>query len=230
MHATLRTMLLAMVTLSLAATSARAQARGLREVRGGPTVGVGVMLAAPAAEFGRQVGMHPGVGIALTTSGALSVRMAGTFLVYGHQYLPVSGYGYVVDVETDNIITTGGIGPQLTLGGQGPIRLYGYGMFGFAYFATVSSSAHCGCSGTYQTTYLDDWAPATEFGAGLQLRLASRRPLFLDLSARHVRTGSARYLAEGRYVFGDGSSVGGREVESVADIVIFQVGVTFALR
>ena len=199
MNITVRTALLALVLPTFSVQTSVAQ--GLREVHGWSNWGGGLMVGVPVGEFHDFVGVHPGVGTAVTIGGPVGLRIGGTLLVYGHeqQIVPFPGSGgyFGYGVNTDNIIGTLGLGPQITLG-SGPARLYGYGTIGFAYFATVSSLGDgCGCYDRGETTHFDDWALAREAGGGLQLRLSRHLPAFLDLSARYLRNGRVEYLREG---------------------------------
>jgi hypothetical protein len=191
------------------------------------------MVGVPVGQFREFVDVHPGMGAAVTIGGPVGLRIGGTLLVYGHeqQIVPYPGsYGrYYLGANTDNIIGTFGLGPQITLGG-GPVRLYGYGTIGIGYFATVSSWGDgCGCYDAGQTNF-DDWALAREAGGGLQIRLARRSPAFLDLSARYMRNGRVEYLREGSmYEDADGRIVVS-PVESFANLVTFQIGMSFGIR
>jgi len=230
MNITTRAALFAIV---LALTSRAAGAQGLREVRTRSTWGGGFTVGLPVGEFHDFVGVHPGVGTAVTIGGPVGLRIAGTLLVYGHeqQIVPFGGWGgrLAFGMNTDNIIGTLGLGPQITLG-SGPVRLYGYGTIGLGYFATVSSLGGCGCYDAGQTTNFDDWALAREAGGGMQLRLSRHGPAFLDLSARYLRNGRVEYLREGSiYEDADGRIVV-RPVESFANLVTFQIGMSFGIR
>jgi hypothetical protein len=220
-----------MVLTLLALTAPAAAAQGLREVRPSSwsTGNISLLIAEPVGQFADFVGVHPGLGGSLTVGGPLGLRLAGAVLVYGHEeeYLayPGSGGRIALDLDTDNLIFTAGIGPQLTMG-DGATRLYMYGTLGFSYFATVSSLG----GGWAETTQFDDWTVAREAGAGLQLRLARRRPVYLDLSARYLRNGRVRYLREGSIVERADGSYSIQPYESHANIVVFQIGISVGLR
>jgi len=232
MKNTIRAALLALVLASLADLPAGAQ--GLREVHSWSNWGGGFMVGVPVGQFQDFVDVHPGMGAAVTIGGPVGLRIGGTLLVYGHeqQIVPyVGSYGRLgLGVNTDNIIGTLGLGPQITLG-AGPVRLYGYGTIGVGYFATVSSlGRRCGCYAAGQTTNFEDWALAREAGGGLQIRLARHSPAFLDLSARYMRNGRVEYLREGSiYEDADGRIVVS-PVESFANLVTFQIGMSFGIR
>jgi hypothetical protein len=209
-----------------------AQAQGLREVRNWSTGGLGLMIAQPVGEFSNFVDMHPGIGGAFALGGPVGLRVGGSLLIYGHQrdFVPIGGGRVLLDLSTDNLIGTLGVGPQITFG-RGPVRPYGYGMIGFSYFATVSSLGdRCGCDSFASSTNYDDVTLAGEAGGGLQFALSRHRPLFLDLSARYLRNGRVRYLPEGGVIEHSDRSVTLQAVESNANLVVFQLGLSVGLR
>ncbi|MGH7699115.1 MAG: hypothetical protein ACREMJ_01130 [Gemmatimonadales bacterium] len=218
--------------LALLAAPALAQSRGLREVGSGNSGSLGLLIAQPVGEFRQFVGVHPGFGAAFTFGGPIGLRVGGSLLVYGHErdYVPIGGGRVLLDLDTDNLIASLGVGPQVTLG-DGPVRLYGYGTIGLGYFGTVSSLGDdCGCDWLASTTNYDDLTFAREAGGGLQIRLARRRPVFLDVSARYVRNGRVRYLPEGGIVEQPDGTISVRPVESHANLVVFQIGVSLGMR
>lgn len=232
MKITIRAALLTLVLASLVGTPAGAQ--GLREVHSWSNWGGGFMVGVPVGQFRDFVNVHPGIGGAVTIGGPVGLRIGGTLLVYGHEDqivgFPGSGGYWGYGVNTDNIIGTLGLGPQITLG-AGPVRLYGYGTIGFGYFATVSSlGRRCGCYADGQTTNFDDWTLAREAGGGVQIRLARHSPAFLDLSARYMRNGRVEYLPEGSILEDADGRIVVFPVESFANLVTFQIGMSFGIR
>lgn len=218
--------------VALLVLAGAAQAQGLREVRNWSTGGLGLMIAQPVGQFSDFVGVHPGMGGAFALGGPVGLRVGGSILVYGHQrdFVPIGGGRILLDVTTDNVIGTLGVGPQITLG-RGPVRPYGYGMIGFSYFATVSSLGDdCGCDSFASSTNYDDLTLASEAGGGFQFALSRHRPLFLDLSARYLRNGRVRYLPEGGVVEHADGSVTLQAIESEANLVVFQLGLSVGLR
>ena len=206
----------AVTLLFLAGRELEAQRGGLREIGVGSAWHLGFAVAEPVGQFARFVGVHPGLEAAFTSGGPVGVRLEGSMLVYGStRYLVPAGWGYAYAYKTDNLISSLGVGPQLTLG-RGALRLYGYGTVGVGYFATVTSADGCGCG--YTTTEYDDVAFARTAGAGLQIALSRRRPWFLDLSARYIRHGRVSYLS------------GDQVVESDANLVVYRLGMSFGRR
>src|SRR5574341_1830341 len=140
--------------LVVAASPAWAQRSALREVRSGGrgTAGAGFLLGLPVGEFKDHVDVAGGFGgflaVNLDRGGALGVRLDGSFLVYDNlrdvAYLSGGYVAYPVDLNTTSYIASLRVGPQLTVG-QGPVRLYGFGLGGISYFATETSYGDCGC-------------------------------------------------------------------------------------
>jgi hypothetical protein len=219
--------------LVLGATAAQAQ--GLREMRQARHMsrgGLGFLIAQPVGEFANFVDVHPGVGASVTVGGPVGLRFGGSLLVYGraHEYVPVGSGRLLLDIATTNMIGSLGVGPQLTLG-SGPMRLYGYSTIGFSYFATVSSLGDgCGCYPFGSTTDFDDFTFAQEAGGGLEIALTRGRAVLLDLSARYLRNGQARYLREGSIFENGDGTITVQPIESAADLVVFQVGLSFGFR
>lgn len=223
------------LTTSLAVlVAARADAQ-LREVRTRGFGGGGFLIAEPVGEFANFVGTHGGFGGAVTFGRNLGLRVSGSVLIYGHQSrpIPLGGTGGLVwlDLSTNNYIASLGVGPQITVG-DGPLQLYGYGTVGLGYFGTTSS-----VSGSFDyepfasTTNFDNATLALETGGGLQIRVANRRrPVFLDLSARYVRNGRVRYLTESGVRENPDGSFSLYPVESQANLVAFQIGISVGLR
>jgi hypothetical protein len=223
------------VLVVLAAAGA-AEGQGLRPV-GNPSVrvGGGVVLAQPIGAFADQVDLGYGLaGHAVWTpapNGVFSLRLDGMFLVYGsetrrYQLLPLID----VDVTTRNQVAGLQIGPQLTVG-KGVLRFYGYSQLGFSYFATTSSVEGSGNVGSFaNTTNLDDVTLAASGGGGVLVRLGrGRTPVALDLGARYLHNGRVRYLREGSIAV-DGNDVTISPIESQANLVVYQLGVSIGLR
>lgn len=207
----------------------------LREVRTRGFGGGGFLIAEPVGEFADFVGTHGGFGGAVTFGRSLGLRVGASVLIYGHESrpIPLGGTGGLVwlDLSTNNYIVSLGVGPQITLG-EGPLQLYGFGTVGLGYFGTTSS-----VSGSFDyepfasTTNFDNATLALETGGGLQIRVANRRrPVFLDLSARYVRNGRVRYLTESGIRENPDGSFSLYPIESQANLVVFQVGVSVGLR
>jgi hypothetical protein len=226
---------LALFMLTGAATDARAQhhghgGRGARSV-----LGVQFMWAEPQGDFGYFVdngfGMSGHAVFNLGRHGVAGLRLDGSFIVYGHEHfiqpLSPSIPRVWVDVTTDNIIASGFIGPQITLG-HGALRPYVHGGFGFSYFATHSSvdgdPYHHHSLGS---TNFDDWTPAVTGGGGLYLALSRR--VLLDLAAQYVHNGTVEYMREGGITEDPDGSLWFEVIESEANLWMWKLGVSFAI-
>ena len=163
-------------------------------------------LAVPAGDFHHHVALGGGAGFGavlfLGENRLAGVRAEGGFVIYGTETVqrPFSStVPFVkVDMQTNNSIFTGGLGPQVYLG-NGPIRPYVYGTVGFAYFVTSSS-----VSGMYDdediasTTNFDDFQLSLTGGGGLSVEIrGGQNPLSLDLSASYQHNGLTEYLIDG---------------------------------
>ncbi len=245
-----RAVLMTLAVASVAAGSLSAQGR-LREVREWGSAGGALVLADPVGYMGSFVNFAGGVDGFLTVNlipgGALGLRLEGSWLAhqlsvgYGVGFILVDaggGYGHSgfgVDVRTTSASYVGSLraGPQLTLGGK-DARLYGVLVGGPSYFGTFGSftTYDCGC-GYYWPGYSEtwilsgDWAWGWEAGGGIQLRLGRQASTYLDLGARYVHHGDARYLASGPSYDGLPTWVA---VRGPAELVVFRIGVSTALR
>jgi hypothetical protein len=222
------------LALALGVTSA-AQAQGIRPI-GGPNVhlGGGVLLAQAIGEFANYVDVGYGLGAhALwepVADGPFGLRLDGTYLIYGsetrrYELLPLVD----VDVTTENQIAGLQIGPQVSVG-RGALRAYGYGQIGFSYFATTSSVEGSGNAQPFaETTNFDDFTFASVAGGGVRIQLShGRTPVALDLGARYLYNGRARYLREGSIEI-VGNDVTLTPIESQTNLILYQLGVSVGL-
>lgn len=204
----------------------RAQARSV--------LGFQFIWAEPQGEFGYFVddgyGMSGHGVFNLGRRGTLGLRLDGTFIVYGHEHFsqPLSPTipRVWVDVTTDNIIGSGFIGPQVTLG-RGTIRPYVHGGFGFSYFATNSSVDGDPYHYSLGSTNFDDWAPALTGGGGLYLALSRR--VLLDMSAQYMHTGRVEYMREGGIYEDPDGTLWLEVIESEVSLWMWKLGVSFAI-
>src|SRR2546426_3957570 len=219
----------------LVAASGAAQSRGLREVRSWGFGGGDVMVGIPVGEFRNFVDVAGGLGgviaVSLDGRGAVGLRLAGSYLQYGHErrLIPLAGSGGLLDLNTTFYIASLRAGPQFVFG-EGPVRLYAFGTAGVSYFATESSlgGSGCGCWGYPSTVNYDDAVLGLEGGGGLLIKLS--RSVALDLGASYVRNGPVTYLREGSLSPAADGSLVLRPVRSEADLVVVQLGVAIGLR
>jgi hypothetical protein len=221
----------------LVAAPAAAQSRGLREVRTWGLGGAGAMVGIPVGEFRDFVDVAGGLGglfaVNLDRRGTVGLRLAGSYLVYGHEdrLLPLAGTGGLLslDLNTTFYIASLRAGPQLVFGG-GPVRLYAFGTAGVSYFATETSlgGSGCGCWGRPSSVNYDDAVLGLEGGGGLLIRLS--HAVALDLGASYVRNGTVTYLREGGISQSSNGSLVLRPVRSEANLAVVQLGVSIGLR
>jgi hypothetical protein len=221
------------------AGAAQGQTPGLREVRTWGGVGLGLVVGLPVGEFRSYVGPAPGVAgsfaVNLDRAGAVALRVDGAYIQYGNEDRPVSlaGTGGLVnlDMNTDFFIASLRAGPQLVLG-QGPVRMYGFGTVGAAYFATWTSLRdNCGCYDIATTTNYGDGALSLAGGGGFLMDVSrGHHPVSLDVGAMYVRNGRVTYLREGSIVANPDGSFTLQPVRSVANLVVLQLGVSIGLR
>ena len=230
----MRCALITLLALALGSRVADAQRSGLREVRSLGTAGAGLLIGIPRGEFQQHVTAAAGfdgfVNLNLDRSGATGMRLEGSILVYDHlhdvAYLDGGYYVYPIGLTTSSYIASLRAGPQLTFG-QGPLRLYGFGMGGVSYFATSTSfDDSCGCGSYGSTTEWDDVTLAWEAGGGLQLALGrGHNPVLLDLGARYLYNGRVTYVPAQTLASGTLSPV-----SSEANLVVLQLGISVGLR
>jgi len=206
---------------------------------GGGHVGGAFLVATPVGEFAENVGTGFGIGgfgrWAFDPQGAASLRLDFGFLNYGRETiricvtLPCRVTG---DLTTSNNIVFGGIGPELAVGGGGPVRIYANGSVGFAYFATTSSVEGANDIGApfASSTNFDDATFAWTAGGGLQLRVSrGRHPVHLDFGARYHGNGEAEYLRKGDIQDLPDGSVVLNPQRSDTNLWTIHVGVSVAL-
>ena len=228
--AVIRLLASAFALAALVASEAEAQDRSL--------FGISGVLARPVGEFQDFVDWGGGVDlygvINLSRRGPLGIRIDGSFLVYGHETLrqPLSNTirRVMVDVDTDNLIGSLGVGPQLTLG-HGPLRPYVYGTVGFSYFATVSSASGTADAEAFaSSTNYDDVTTALTAGGGLLLRISrGKHPVSLDLSAQKTYHGETTYLREGSLLESPDGSISFIPIRSETNLVTFRVGIAIGV-
>jgi opacity protein-like surface antigen len=134
-----------------------------------------------------------------------------------------------VDVSTDNIIASGFIGPQITVG-LGPLRPYLHGGVGLSYFSTYSSvhgDPCCIYHPVVSSTNFDDWVPALTGGGGLYLALS--RSVMIDITGQYVHNGRVEYMREGGITEDPDGSLWYEVIESEANMWIWKFGVSFGI-
>lgn len=204
-------------------------------------VGADLRVAQPVGEFHGYVNAGFGFGFHvmqnLDPQGALSLRLDGGYLIYGHERIRTTvNYGALdrvpLYVTTTNNIFTMAVGPQLTVP-YGPIRPYVNGSVGGAFFFTQSAVE--GTSSTSspfaEATNFSDGTFALTGGAGLYIPIQrrGRQPVYIDLGASYHSNGRTRYLRSGSIEdTPDGVVVS--PIESNTNMVVYHLGVTVGVR
>lgn len=211
---------------------------GLRPLREEGFGGLSAVLAVPQGEFAEFVGLGGGLAgfgvVNLDRRGSVGLRFDGSLVFYGHetQRVPLSETvrRVLVDVTTSNFIVTLGLGPQIQRP-EGVLRPYGYAGIGFSYLATVSSvSGTRGFDSFASTTNFDDFTFAWYSGGGLRVQVShGRTPVAIDLGARYVGNGRARYLTEGSIRETSTGELVITAIESETNLVLYHLGVSITI-
>ena len=223
---------LSMLALSFAAAAPSAlagQRSALREVRGGDRgrggFGLSFVVGDPMGDFARYGDVAGGLNLfgafPLGRSGALDLRLDGSWFFYGHD-------GYGNGLSTTYSIGTLGIGPQLNFG-EGPVRAYGFATVGGSLFYTATEYRdYCGCYGS-ETLYDDGhFTTATQLGAGLLLTVSRRRsPVAIDLGVRDLRNDRVTYVPTGGVTQNSDGSFTVDHVTTPVRLRVYHFGVSF---
>lgn len=226
--------------LVLLPVAAEAQARSVRGLGGG-----GLAVAIPQGEFADFVDEGFGLGghvvYLLDPLGVLGLRLDASAVTYGSERrtVPLSQTisRILVDVTTRNNIAMLGLGPQLTIP-LGRVRPYANAAVGLGYFYTESSVRESsrrsrvsrgGFADFARTTNYDDLSFGYGLGGGIGLGLrGGSRPLFLVLDAQYRNHGSTRYLREGSIEEDGTGRIVIHPLESEANLLVVQLGVSVA--
>ncbi len=163
------------------------------------------VLARPVGAFSQSVGLFGGGGASvhfpIGRSGVFGLRLDAEIANYGHErytvgVTPLVPYAYV-DVSTNNLVATTGVGPQLTLK-LDAVRVYGFATIGTGWFGTVSSVSDHGWSdyGLGSAVNFGDLTFAVAGGGGLALALS--RHVSLNFATKITDYGNVTYLTRGR--------------------------------
>lgn len=197
-------------------------------------------LAVPVGDFGQHVALGGGPGFGgvlfLGESRLAGLRAEGGFVIYGTETetrpLSETVPEVQVQVQTNNSIFTGGLGPQVYLG-TGPIRPYIYGTVGFAYFATSTSiSPEYDSDEIARSTNFDDFQLSLTGGGGLSVEIrGGQNPISLDLSASYQHNGLTEYGIDGNANFRwiRGGRVLYDPIHGDANLMTYRVGASVGL-
>jgi len=192
-------------------------------------------LSQPKGEFASNV--PNGYGFDLTgmfrldPQGYFNLRADLGGVRYGHERVrvgfPFSGR-VAVDLNTDNQIGFGAFGVQLQIP-DGWFRPYANAAVAATYFWTESSISGADNSEPFdQTTNLDDWSHAWVFGGGVMIPFGKSIGA-LNLGARYHYGASATYLKEGDITDNPDGTINLNPHNSKTDLVLWQLGVSFAI-
>jgi hypothetical protein len=199
----------------------------------GGSVGVNFVAADAIGDFGFAIdqgfGLDVNAGIPMAADGHLRLRLDGGFMIYGIESVYYCDYGCRVGSEltTTNSIFYGGVGPEIVLA-SGDIQPYVHATAGMSWFVTSSSvDHHDGYGSSLDTTNYSDHVFGWKFGGGLRVRTGGN--LFIDLGVVRHDNGLVSYLTEGDIVDNPNGSVTMYPKLSEADLLSFQLGVSFGL-
>ena len=201
--------LVVLVAVSFAATTAEGQRRGRSRWETGPsrfTLVGDLLVAQPKGEFATQLdtegfGANIGGLFRLDKEGIFSIRADLGGMQYGSEtfyvpYLPLTGR-VSLDVETTNNSFWGSIGPQITVP-AGPVQPYLNAAVGFVDLVTRTSVRGSDSEYEYASTNnSDDVTSAWIYGGGLYVPFGKRSEWKLHAGARYFYGGEATYLKEG---------------------------------
>jgi hypothetical protein len=201
--------LVVLVAVSFAATTADGQRRGRSRWETGPsrfTLVGDLLVAQPKGEFATQLdtegfGANIGGLFRLDKEGIFSIRADLGGMQYGSEtfyvpYLPITGR-VSLDVETTNNSFWGSIGPQITVP-AGPVQPYLNAAVGFVDLVTRTSVRGSDSEYEYASTNnSDDVTSAWIYGGGLYVPFGKRSEWKLHAGARYFYGGEATYLKEG---------------------------------
>ena len=202
-------------------------------------VDINLVGADPVGEFGELVdggfGANVGGRLAIDNAGAVSLRLDGGFMVYGHErtslcFPPPIGCRIGADLTTTNHIGYLGVGPELAI--PGAVSPYVFGTVGFSYFGTSSSlSGLDDDEDLFNTRHYSDWVTATRLGGGIRTQVGSTShgPVAIDVGVEYHRNGVAEYLSEGDILDHPDGSITLFPNRTEANMLVMRLGVSFGL-
>lgn len=218
-----------LLVVALACMTGRAQAQESERVPDRAFWNGALVSGVPVGEFSQFVNFGGGISSGFVYNfddrRIWGLRLDASYLIYGHdtRHIPIDP---LVDLEvrTQNQIASVGMGPQVTLPGDG-FRPYLFGTVGFSYFWTRSSIGDAG-----GRTNLDDFAVAGSAGGGLLIPVhRGYRPVLIDLSATYQANGRMRYLSEGSIEEAPDGSLTITPIESGGNLLLLRIGVSVGL-
>ena len=195
--------------------------------------GSALVFGAPRGALRAQADVAGGLAghlLFATRSGALGLRLDGSWLLYGSETvrIPVARTAGRIDreVTTDNWVAQAGLGPQIVLPLRG-LRPYVHGFAGLSYLSTESRLRDPSGFTSATSTNYDDTGFAYGGGGGMVVPLRDHG-LSIDLGVRYVRTSSVRFLAEGDLVPDGSGGVSPAPHRGQANVLEFRLGLVFS--
>ena len=197
------------------------------------SIGGDFAISQPKGEFA-TAGVPTGYGFDVTgllrldPKGWFALRADGGGVQYGHEGGFVGYYaGIPLDLNTNNRIGFGSLGLQLQFP-DGPFRPYASASYAAVRFYTNSCvSAEDNSIQEQCHTNHGDWAGARVFGGGFLIPIGTS--FSLNLGARYHYGANASYLKKGDIVDNPDGSVTLNVRSSKTDLVLWQIGVNFAI-
>jgi hypothetical protein len=198
-------------------------------------VGGHVVMSQPKGEFASNVGKGYGFDLngmlRLDYRGFLNLRADFGGVQYGRERKDASFFGITgrvtLDLETTNNIAWGAIGPQLMVP-DGPFRPYVNAAVAYTMFSTTSTlSSPTGAIQPISQDNANDGSHAWIFGSGIVIPFGESGGL--SLGARYYYGGRATYLTKGDITDNPDGSITLNPRNSKTDLVLWQLGVSFAI-
>jgi hypothetical protein len=195
--------------------------------------GAGV-LSQPKGEFATNVGHgfgFDGNGIfKLDYKGYLGIRADVGMLQYGREHQDASFFGVTgrvsLDLLTTNNIAWGAIGPQIMIP-DGSFRPYANAEIAYTDFSTSSTLNDSFGQELASQQNAHDGSHAWVFGGGFQIPFGGQGAL--DFGGRYYYGGRATYLTRGDITDNPDGTVTLNPRSSKTDMVLWQLGLSFAL-
>ena len=239
MRFTGKSILAALIAVSLVSANASAQSRRTHRWDSGPsrfTIVGDLLVAQPKGEFASQIdtqGFGGNVGglFRLDKEGIFSIRADIGGMEYGNEtlrvpYLPITGR-VALDVGTTNDVFWGTIGPQISAP-VGRFQPYINAAIGVMGFETKTSLK--GSDSNYEyasTTNKEDATSAYIFGGGVYVPLGAQNEWKLHVGARYFYGGTASYLKQGDIRDNPDGSITLFPRTSKTDQITWQVGMAY---
>jgi opacity protein-like surface antigen len=195
--------------------------------------GGGIQVMQGVGAFADSVDVGIGAGINarynIDRRGIFSLRGDFGFQIYGNEQKRIAfptAPRVTLEQNTNNQIYAYSIGPQL-MWPTGRVRPYANGFIGGAYYTTTTSLKGSGSGESFASSEnFGDNNLSYGGGAGVLIPFRTNRtPVALDLGARYLHNGTARYLKPGS-IQDDGDTYSVRYIEGPANFVVYTIGLS----